>query len=134
MTVTTVRNKCTYLYTMLHNYSKNVGDLQLLILLMAEPSSDIMEVLHREEIAIEGFTTDTIIWELGREVPECWHHRLDQDFNNNFTPMEYVGYNKNSKIVHAVLPPGVENFDSIYHDSRCFSRSTVAKVMRKDWM
>ena len=88
--------------------------------LKAESPSDIREILNREEIAIDhgGFAMDTIKWELGRVVPECWHHRLDQDDDNIFTPMEYVGYFMNGRIiiaqiVHAVLPPGVESFGFI---------------------
>ena len=30
--------------------------------------------------------------ELGVEIPQSYHHRLDQDPNNLFKPMEYVGY------------------------------------------
>ena len=45
---------------------------------------------------------------LGEVVPECWHHRLDQDIDNVFNPMEYVGYEDRdghiiiAQIVHPV--------------------------------
>ncbi len=29
---------------------------------------------------------------LGVEIPQSYHRRLDQDANNTFKPMEYVGY------------------------------------------
>ena len=41
-------------------------------------------------------------------VPACWHHRLDQDIDNVFNPMEYVGYEDReghfiiAQIVHPV--------------------------------
>ena len=45
---------------------------------------------------------------IGEELPECWHHRLDQDIDNVFNPMEYVGYEDReghiiiAQIVHPV--------------------------------
>ena len=29
---------------------------------------------------------------IGEEIPQCWHHRIDQDIDYVFNPMEYVGY------------------------------------------
>ena len=49
---------------------------------------------------------------LGEEVPECWHHRLDQDIDNVFNPMEYVGYEIKeghiiiAQVVHPVKSEG----------------------------
>ena len=39
---------------------------------------------------------------LGEVIPECWHHRLDQNMFNYFLPEEWVGYeNDDGKIVYA---------------------------------
>ncbi|XP_065905190.1 sacsin-like [Dysidea avara] len=39
---------------------------------------------------------------LGEEIPECWHHRLDQNIFNYFMPQELVGYEiENNDIVYA---------------------------------
>ena len=59
---------------------------------------------------------------LGEEVPLCWHHRLAQDLNNVFNPMEYVGYESedNHIVVAQVAYPiplkqGEETLEKKYH-------------------
>ena len=43
--------------------------------------------------------------ELGGIIPECWHHRLDQNIFNYFVPEEWVGYeNEDGKIVYVTGP------------------------------
>ena len=52
---------------------------------------------------------------LGEEIPKCWHHRLDQDVDNIFNPMEYVGYQNQegniiiAQIVHPVKSETAES-------------------------
>ena len=50
---------------------------------------------------------------LGEKIPQCWHHRLDQDIDNVFNSMDYVGYEDEendiilAQIVHRIdLKPG----------------------------
>ena len=41
---------------------------------------------------------------LGEIIPECWHHRLDQNIFNYFLPEEWVGYeNEDGKVVYAQI-------------------------------
>ena len=41
---------------------------------------------------------------LGEIIPDCWHHRLDQNIFNYFLPEEWVGYeNEDGKIVYAQI-------------------------------
>ena len=58
---------------------------------------------------------------LGKVIPECWHHRLDQNMFNYFLPEEWVGYeNEDGKIVYAQIlhsaeleTPREENMEQI---------------------
>ena len=41
---------------------------------------------------------------LGEIIPDCWHHRLDQNIFNYFMPTEWVGYeDKDGRIVYAQI-------------------------------
>ena len=41
---------------------------------------------------------------LGEIIPDCWHHRLDQNIFNYFMPTEWVGYeNENGRVVYAQI-------------------------------
>ena len=53
---------------------------------------DILSANFRLSITSSDFEDFTV--KLGEEVPQCYHHRLDQDLYNVFKPMEYVGYEK----------------------------------------
>ena len=53
-------------------------------LLCVQSSSDIREILDFCEISTSGEEMDEAIFEPGKEVPECWHHRLDQTVENVF--------------------------------------------------
>jgi sacsin len=54
------------------------------------------------------------------EIPQQWHHRLDQDVDNVFHANEYVGYEDDDghfivvKIVHAITTGGIEDLMSRY--------------------
>ena len=41
--------------------------------------------------------------ELGEIMPDCWHHRLDQNILNYFMPTEWVGYENESEIIYAQI-------------------------------
>ena len=58
---------------------------------------------------------------LGEEIPECWHHRLEQDIDNVYNPMEYVGYEDKeghiiiAQIVHPIeSEPGTQKLEKQY--------------------
>ena len=52
-----------------------------------------------DNIEQDMITTNPV---LGEVIPECWHHRLDQNMFNYFLPEEWVGYeNDDGKIVYA---------------------------------
>ena len=61
-------------------------------------------------IRLYGARMQRFAKKLGEEVPECWHHRIDQDIDNVFNPMEYVGYEDRdghiivAQIVHPIEP------------------------------
>ena len=41
---------------------------------------------------------------LGEIIPDCWHHRLDQNVINYYMPMEWVGYqNRDGRVVYAQI-------------------------------
>jgi len=59
---------------------------------------------------------------LGQVIPDCWHHRLAQDIDNVFNPMEYVGYEvKDGRIIVAqvafpvTLKEQQQEFEKKYH-------------------
>ena len=52
---------------------------------------------------------------LGEVIPECWHHRLDQNIFNYFTPQELVGYEKESDVIvyaHVLYCNNAEAYDN----------------------
>ena len=88
-------------------------------LLRVQTPDQVRQVLFAESIPLETKRMDDVVFELGKEVPECWHHRLDQTIENVFHPGEIVGYEDMddhiiiAEIMHPVLPEGVESFDSV---------------------
>ena len=93
--------------------------LKLLGLLLAtQNQTNIREILEDHDIPIEEDIYDAT-FELGKEIPECWHHRLDQVVKNVFHPGEIVGHEimdnriVYAMILHPVLPDGVEKFSEI---------------------
>ena len=76
--------------------------------LKAKPSRKAV-LLQRHHIILPICSSSFFRFELGETIPEIYHHRLDQDFNNIFRPMEYVGYEGSqnhiivAQIVHLVL-------------------------------
>ena len=88
--------------------------------LRAESAPEILQELERRRLPISDITAnENVTLSLGMEIPQEWHHRLDQDVDNIFHANEYVGYEDDEghfivvKIVHAVTP-GVEDFLSRY--------------------
>ena len=53
--------------------------------------SNINDIMRK---SMPGFQHEVVDLEpvLGEVIPECWHHRLDQNIFNYFTPQELVGY------------------------------------------
>ena len=77
-------------------------------LLKAESSNQIMSTLREFGISDysmggdDEFTEEfnpTLTPVLGNPLPESWHHRLQQDYNNVFRPGEWVGYEKEDDII-----------------------------------
>ena len=58
--------------------------------------------------------------ELGESIPECFHHRLDEDSYNIFRPMEYVGYEGRvgnivvAQVVHLVESADTNQLTKVY--------------------
>ena len=72
--------------------------------------SDILDILSEHDIDVETRMRQ-FNKRLGEVIPQCWHHRLDQDIDNLFNPMEYVGYAREgssdiivAQIVYPVAP------------------------------
>ena len=63
--------------------------------------------------------TDDYTFKLGKHVPECLHHRLDQTVEKVFHPDEIVGYEMMegvivyARIMHPILPEWMESFSNI---------------------
>ena len=61
------------------------------------------KVLSRYECEIgTARYPDHFEFELGVEIPESFHHRLDQDPHNIFNPMEYAGYEEREGCIRYV--------------------------------
>ena len=75
--------------------------------LKARSVARLEKILSGYGIQLEGRMRG-FVKKLGVVVPVCWHHRLDQDIDNVFNPMEYVGYEDReghiiiAQIVHPV--------------------------------
>ena len=67
---------------------------------------------------VDSTKMQDVTFELSKEVPADWHHRLDQSIDNVFHPGETVGYEIQedriifARIMHPVLPDGV-SVDSV---------------------
>ena len=77
--------------------------------LMAESDADIIHELQRNQLPTTDIEGEEVVqFSLGKEIPQEWHYRLDQDINNLFHPNEYVGYEVDEghiiivKIVHLI--------------------------------
>ena len=66
------------------------------ILLKAPTVHQIEELLNDQGINMDGIelksASTTFIPNLGKPIPEEWHHRLHCDIHNAFKPQEWVGY------------------------------------------
>ena len=92
-------------------------------LLKAESSDEVKSTL-RELGVDEGVSTGksddfteqfdpNLSPELGSRIPESWHHRLQQDYNNIFRPGEWVGYEvEDDIIVFASIGYKIDNTDT----------------------
>ena len=91
----------------------------LKLLFKVQNGPQIENLLEKEDIAIQSQDMDLMEAELGREIPHCWHHRLDQDIDNIFYPTEWVGYEQHenhivfSQIGYPILPNDQTDLDSI---------------------
>jgi sacsin len=76
--------------------------------LKVSTTMDLKRILENMGVDLEG-RMYRFEKKLGEEIPACWHHRLDQDIDNVFNPMEYVGYEDRedhiivAQIVHPVI-------------------------------
>ena len=99
-----LRNKYQFVY------STNIKKLTDFIkkYLKAKPSRKAV-LRQRHHIILPICSSSFFRFELGETIPEIYHHRLDQDFNNIFRPMEYVGYESSqnhiivAQIVHLIM-------------------------------
>ena len=84
---------------------------------------------YRIHVSTDGGTKTLDLRELGVEIPPIYHNRLDQDPNNIFNPMEFVGYEivENKIIVAQVvhLVPSEE-------ETNLFSRKFIIYVSSDD--
>jgi sacsin len=91
----------------------------LTFLFKIQTDSQIERLLEKEGIAIQSNDMEFPLPELGREIPACWHHRLDQDIDNIFYPTEWVGYEDREnhiifvQIGYPILPQEHADFETI---------------------
>ena len=79
----------------------NIKEVIMLILRADEPSQ-IITALAYHDITLESRKDDFDLRRrptLGRAIPQYWHHRLDQDIDNVFHSMEWVGYQRADNVV-----------------------------------
>ena len=86
--------------------------------LKAKTGCVVKSVLAEFGVHLDGIHMPRFIRKLGEEVPEFWHHRIIQDLDNVFNPMDYVGYEDReghiivAQIVHPVKPrPGEQKLE-----------------------
>ena len=99
---------------------KQIRDI-LMLLFNAQTDSQMEAVLKAEGINIANQSHDVEfpMPELGKEIPVCWHYRLDQDIDNIFYPTEWVGYEDREnhiifvQIGYPILPNEQADFDTI---------------------
>ena len=103
---------------------KNIKEPQfaLIYLLKAETSDNIASTLRELGVStlptFEGGDSREETFNpfvnhvLGEPLPESWHHRLQQDYNNLFRPGEWVGYElEDDCIVFAIIGYKVDETD-----------------------
>ena len=89
--------------------------------LKADSAPELLQELERRRLPITDIAAEEkVTLGLGMEIPQQWHHRLDQDVDNVFHANEYVGYEDDDghfivvKIVHAITTGGIEDLMSRY--------------------
>ena len=117
---------CNHLMSLLEHEYPQISDGHLraienllCIVLKAESNENLRVTLDRKGIGLDGIEMDEVEFYIGKDIPQCWHHRLDQDIDNVFHPGEKVGYQiSETHIVYAeildpVLPEGYSSIDSV---------------------
>lgn len=106
----------------------------LVFLFKVQNDTQIEKMLHKEGIVIESDDMNFPTPELGKEIPSCWHHRLDQDSSNIFYPMEWVGYedHENHFIFVQVCYPKLPNEHSDWDSVPRLEMRYVIHVKRDD--
>ena len=92
----------------------------IISLLQLQTPRELEQFLNDKSIGykVDSTKMQDVTFELGKEVPADWHHRLDQSIDNVFHPGEIVGYEIQedciifARIMHPVLPDGV-SVDSV---------------------
>lgn len=88
-------------------------------LFKVQDNTEVEMLLNKEGIAIQSEDMDFPAPEFGKEIPVCWHHRLDQDLDNIFFPTEWVGYEDRenhivfAQVAYPILTEDQTDFDSI---------------------
>ena len=59
--------------------------------LASNTKENFKKLLKKHKLNLEN-KIEVLEKKLGQVIPDCWHHRLAQDIDNVFNPMEYVGY------------------------------------------
>ena len=117
---------CNQLMSMLEHEHPQISDNHLRyierilrVVLKADSNENLRAFLARKNIGIDDIEMDEVEFHIGKDIPQCWHHRLDQDIENVFHPGEKVGYQiSETRIVYAeildpVLPEGHSSIDSV---------------------
>ena len=121
-----VESLCNHLMSLLEHEHLQISDSHLRaiekllpIVLKADSNENMRASLDRKGIGLDGIEMDEVEFHIGKDIPQCWHHRLDQDIDNVFHPGEKVGYQiSETHIVYAeildpVLPEGYSSIDSV---------------------
>ena len=117
---------CNQLMSLLEHEHPQISDNHLRCIervlrgvLKADSNENLRAFLARKSIGLDGIEMDEVEFHIGKDIPQCWHHRLDQDIDNVFHPGEKVGYQiSETRIVYAeildpVLPEGFSSIDSV---------------------
>ena len=83
-------------------------------LFTAESEQEVYDLLQNEEMMCSELDVfaDCLDPQLGDQIPQAWHFRLDQNNNNIFHPQEWVGYEVSenhyifAQVVHPIKPEG----------------------------
>ena len=102
---------------------------------LGKTSSDSIKKTFKNDygIQVKGDEMPSLSGEAGEELPEDWHHRLDQDISISYKPRDYVGYeDREGHFIVARVAYQLKPQDEIELNRKYRIYTSVAKKCFKD--